>query len=48
MVIKEYQTVDKVAGPLIFVNDVEDASYNELVEIVLPSGERVKTSFRYI
>lgn len=42
MVIKEYQTVDKVAGPLIFVNDVEDASYNELVEIVLPSGERVK------
>jgi len=42
MVIKEYQSVDKVAGPLIFVNDVEDASYNELVEIVLPSGERVK------
>lgn len=42
MVIKEYQTVDKVAGPLIFVNDVEDAAYNELVEIVLPSGERVK------
>ena len=42
MVIKEYQSVDKVMGPLIFVNDVEDASYNELVEIVLPSGERVK------
>lgn len=42
MVIKEYQSVDKVAGPLIFVNDVEDAAYNELVEIVLPSGERVK------
>jgi len=42
MVIKEYQSVDKVMGPLIFVNDVEDAAYNELVEIVLPSGERVK------
>lgn len=42
MVIKEYQSVNKVAGPLIFVNDVEDAAYNELVEIILPSGERVK------
>ncbi len=42
MVIKEYQSVSQVAGPLIFVNDVEDAAYNELVEIILPSGERVK------
>jgi len=40
--IKEYQTVDQVAGPLLFVKDVPNSAYNELVEIILPNGERVK------
>ncbi len=40
--IKEYQTVEQIAGPLLFVKDVPNAAYNELVEIILPSGERVK------
>ncbi len=40
--IKEYQTVEQVAGPLLFVKDVPNSAYNELVEIILPNGERVK------
>lgn len=40
--IKEYQTVEQIAGPLLFVKDVPNAAYNELVEIILPNGERVK------
>ncbi|MDE5853301.1 MAG: V-type ATP synthase subunit B [Oscillospiraceae bacterium] len=37
---KEYRTIDEVAGPLMLVRDVESASYNELGEIILGSGER--------
>ncbi len=40
--IKEYQTVDQVSGPLLFVKDVPNSAFNELVEIILPNGERVK------
>lgn len=40
--LKEYQTVRNVEGPLLFVDRVERAAYNELVEIVLPNGERRK------
>ena len=35
-----FKTLDKVAGPLIFVKGVDDASYGEMVEIKLPNGER--------
>ncbi len=36
----EYTTVNRVAGPLLFVQGVNDAAYNELVEITLPDGEK--------
>ena len=36
----DYRTIDRVAGPLIFVRDVANAAYGEIVEILLPSGER--------
>ncbi len=35
----EYTSVNRVAGPLLFVEGVDNAGYNELVEITLPSGE---------
>jgi V/A-type H+-transporting ATPase subunit B len=37
--IKEYNTIREVAGPLMLVEQVEGAKYEELVEIELPSGE---------
>ena len=36
---KEYRTIKEVAGPLMLVQDVEQATYNELSEIELESGE---------
>lgn len=36
---KEYRTIKEVAGPLMLVQDVEQATYNELGEIELESGE---------
>jgi V/A-type H+-transporting ATPase subunit B len=36
----EYTSVNRVAGPLLFVEGVNDAGYNELVEITLPNGEK--------
>lgn len=36
---REYRTIQEVAGPLMLVRDVEDATYNELGEIVLANGE---------
>ncbi|RLG19646.1 V-type ATP synthase subunit B [Candidatus Micrarchaeota archaeon] len=38
--IKEYQTVTDVAGPLLFVDGVGNVGYDEMVDITLPSGER--------
>ncbi|MDO8339263.1 MAG: hypothetical protein Q7T16_01250, partial [Candidatus Burarchaeum sp.] len=40
--MKEYQTVTDVSGPLLFVDNVGNIGYNELVEITLPNGERKK------
>lgn len=40
--MKEYKTVSKIAGPLVFVEGVSDIGYGEIVEIALPSGERKK------
>lgn len=34
----EYQTVNYVTGPLVFVENVHGVSYNEMVAIVLPDG----------
>lgn len=36
----EYRTIDRIAGPLLFVQDVAGAAYGELVEIGLPDGTR--------
>ncbi|HTT17058.1 MAG TPA: V-type ATP synthase subunit B, partial [Thermoplasmata archaeon] len=36
----DYRTVDRVSGPLLFVREVDNAAYGEIVEITLPSGER--------
>ncbi len=38
--IKEYKTIREVVGPLMLVEDVENVTYDELGEIVLPSGEK--------
>ena len=35
-----FKSLDKVAGPLIFVKGVDNASYGEMVEIKLENGER--------
>jgi V/A-type H+-transporting ATPase subunit B len=40
--MREYKTVSKIAGPLVFVEGVSDIGYGEIVEIALPSGERKK------
>lgn len=40
--LKEYQTVRNIEGPLVFVDKVEKAAYNELVEVILPNGEKKK------
>ena len=37
--IKEYRTIQEVAGPLMLIKDVEDVAYNELGEIELQNGE---------
>ena len=38
-VIKEYRTASEVVGPLMIVEQVNNVSYNELVEIQLHNGE---------
>lgn len=37
--MKEYKTITRVAGPLIFVEKTEPVGYGELVKISLPSGD---------
>jgi V/A-type H+-transporting ATPase subunit B len=39
MTVVEYKTIENVYGPLVVVNKVKNAAYNEIVTIVLPSGE---------
>ncbi len=36
----DYHTIDRVTGPLLFVREIDNAAYGEIVEITLPSGER--------
>lgn len=38
--IKEYKTIQEVVGPLMLVKSVENVAYDELGEIMLPSGEK--------
>ncbi len=37
--VREYKTIEEVAGPLMLVKNVENVKYDELGEIELPSGE---------
>ncbi|MEL7623220.1 MAG: V-type ATP synthase subunit B [Clostridiales bacterium] len=37
--IKEYRTIQEVAGPLMLIRDVENVTYDELGEIQLQNGE---------
>jgi V/A-type H+-transporting ATPase subunit B len=37
--IRDYQTVTSIAGPLMLVDEVDGVKYQELVQITLPSGE---------
>ncbi|HJN56495.1 MAG TPA: V-type ATP synthase subunit B [Candidatus Woesearchaeota archaeon] len=37
--MKEYKTITRVAGPLIFVEKTEPISYADMVKISLPNGE---------
>jgi len=39
LVSREYKTISNVAGPLIFITNVKDVSYDEIVRIYLPDGE---------
>jgi len=38
--IKEYKTIREIASPLMIVEGVEGVTYDELVEIELPTGEK--------
>lgn len=40
--MKEYKTIQEIAGPLLFVRDISGVGYNEIVEVSLPDGERRK------
>ena len=37
--IKEYNTVREIVGPLMLVGEVEGVKYDELAEIELPNGD---------
>ena len=38
MLLKDYKTIDRIAGPLIFVKKTHDVGYNEIVNVILPGG----------
>lgn len=38
--IKEYKTIEEVAGPLMLIRQVDGVKYDELGEIELPGGEK--------
>lgn len=37
--MKEYKTITRIAGPLIFVNKTEPIGYADIVKIALPNGD---------
>ena len=37
--LKEYRTIQEVAGPLMMVSGVENVTYDELGEIILANGQ---------
>ena len=41
--VTEYNTIEEIVGPLIFLDDVDHATVEELVEV---EGRRFRLSFR--
>ena len=39
LMAKEYKTISRIAGPLVFVEKAEDVGYGEIVKIKMPNGE---------
>jgi len=39
-VVKEYQGLQKIKGPLIFIENIKNVGFEEMVEITHPNGER--------
>ena len=37
--MKEYKTISRVAGPLVFVKKTEPVAYADMVKVLLPNGE---------
>jgi len=37
--MKEYKTISRVAGPLVFVKKTEPVAYGDMVKVLLPNGE---------
>ena len=37
--VTEYSTIEEITGPLVLLNDVDHATYEEVVEVELPGGE---------
>ena len=40
--LKEYKTINEIAGPLLFVEGISGVGFNEIVEVALPDGEKRK------
>jgi len=39
-VIREYENIREIRGPLLVVEGISDAAYDEIVEVELPTGEK--------
>ena len=39
LIAREYQTINYISGPLVFVERAQQLSYNAMVKLVLPNGE---------
>jgi V/A-type H+-transporting ATPase subunit B len=39
LITKEYRTLSRIAGPLVFIDRIQDVAYGEIVEITGPDGE---------
>ena len=38
--VTEYSTIEEITGPLVLLDDVDHATYEEVVEVELPAGTR--------
>src|SRR3990170_1208633 len=39
LITKEYRTLSRIAGPLVFIERIQGVAYGEIVEITGPDGE---------